>query len=113
MDASGINSGTLAAIYLGLALFGIAYNALTEWAERTGYIKGYTAMFVVGGVIVTVMATAVINLTFALVVMGAFAASGTPMILGSMFRHRREELGALKKERDEARNGNPPQKMAP
>lgn len=107
-ELSGLNWGTLAAIYTGLLLFGIAYNALTAWAEKSGFIKGYTALFVVGGVLVTVAATAIINLAFALVVIGSFVASGTPMVIGSMIRHRRAEMEALRKARAEARGGNAP-----
>jgi hypothetical protein len=102
----------LFAIYLALLIFGIAYNWLTSQAEKTGFIKGYTSLFVVGGVAVTVAATAVISLAFALVTAGAFIASGTPMIVGSMIRHKREELRQLEQAREEARHGNSPQKMA-
>ena len=102
----------LAAIYLALLLFGVGYNYLTAWAEKTGFIRGYTAFFVVGGVIVTLAATAVISLAFALVTAGAFVFSGMPMIVGSMIRHKREELRQLQRARQEARNGNPSQEVA-
>ena len=94
----------LAAIYLALLLFGIAYNWLTSQAEKTGFIRGYTSLFVVGGVAVTLAATAVISLAFALITAGAFIASGIPMILGSMIRHKRRELRQLEQAREEARN---------
>jgi hypothetical protein len=102
----------LAAIYLALLLFGIAYNWLTAQAEKTGFIKGYTSLFVVGGVCVTVAATAVINPAFALITAGAFIASGTPMIVGSMIRHKSEEMRQLQQAREEARHGDAPEKMA-
>lgn len=103
---------TLAAIYMTLLLFGIGYNYLTEKAESTGFIRGYTSLFVVAGVAVTVAATAVISLAFALVTAGAFAASGTPMIVGSMVRHKREELRQLQQAREAARHGNSSEEMA-
>jgi hypothetical protein len=103
----------LLAIYLALLLFGIGYNLLAAWAEKTGFIKGYTSLFVVGGVVITVAATALVNLTFALVTAGAFIASGTPMILGSMVRHKREELRQLEQAREEARHGNTSPEVAP
>jgi predicted tellurium resistance membrane protein TerC len=109
---TGNNVPIFLAIYLALLLFGIAYNWLTAWAEKTGFIKGYTSLFVVGGVAVTVAATAVISLAFALITAGAFIASGTPMIVGSMIRHKREELHQLEQAREEARHGNPPQTLA-
>jgi hypothetical protein len=102
----------LAAIYLALLLFGIAYNFLTSQAEKTGFIKGYTSLFVVGGVAVTVAATAVISLAFALITAGAFIASGTPMIVGSMIRHKHEELRQLQQAREEARHGNQGEEVA-
>jgi hypothetical protein len=102
----------LAAIYLALLLFGVGYNWLTAQAEKTGFIRGYTSLFVVGGVVVTLAATAVISLAFALVTAGAFVVSGTPMILGSMIRHKQEELRQLEQAREEARLDHPTQEMA-
>ena len=102
----------IAAIYLALLLFGIGYNYLTAQAERTGFIRGYTALFVVGGVAVTVAATAVVSLAFALITAGAFIASGTPMIVGSMIRHQREELHQLAQAIEEARRGDQDETLA-
>jgi len=101
-NLSGINTGVLAALYLGLLLFGIGFNALTAWAERNGYIKGYTSLFVALGVGLTVAATAVINLAFALVTAVAFIASGLPMIVGSLLRHMQEREAELERLRQEA-----------
>ena len=101
------------AIYLAMLLFGITYNCLTGQAEKTGFIKGYTSLFVVGGVAVTVAATAVISLAFALITAGAFIASGTPMIVGSMVRHKRDEMRQLQQAREEARHGDTGEEMAP
>ncbi len=102
----------LAAIYLGLLLFGIGYNWLTSQAEKTGFIRGYTSLFVVGGVTVTIAATAVVSLPFALITAGAFVFSGTPMIVGSMIRHQRDELRQLARAIEEARHGDTPEEMA-
>jgi predicted tellurium resistance membrane protein TerC len=101
-NISGINPGVLAALYLGLLLFGIGFNALTAWAERNGYMKGYTSLFVVVGVGVTVAATAVINIAFALFTAVAFVASGLPMIAGSIWRHMQEREAELERLRQEA-----------
>lgn len=102
----------LIAIYLALFLFGLAYNYLTAISEKTGFIRGYTSLFVVGGVAVTVAATAVVSLAFALITAGAFVASGTPMIVGSMIRHKREELRQIQQAREEARHGHPAEEVA-
>lgn len=109
---TGATIALIAAIYLALLLFGVFYNWLTSQAERTGFIRGYTSLFVVGGVAVTVAAMAVISLAFALITAGAFIFSGLPMIVGSMIRHKREELRQLEQAREEARHGNPPEEMA-
>ena len=95
---SGANWDLIGAIYLGLLLFGIGYNHLTAWLERNGYSEGYTAYLVVGGVGVTVAATSLLSMQWALVTAGAFAASGLPMVLGSMWRYmqrRREAREAI------------------
>lgn len=103
---AGLDTGTLAALYLALVLFGIGFNALTALAERKGYMHGYTSLFVVAGVAVTVGATAMISTAFALVTAGAFAASGTPMIVGSIWRHVQERERMLEQLRKEAKDGD-------
>lgn len=105
-----INLPVVAAVYMALLLFGIGYNWLTSLAEKTGFIKGYTSLFVVGGVVITLAATAVISPAFALVAALAFVFSGAPMIIGSMIRHKREEL--LQQAREEARRGNQSEEVA-
>lgn len=82
------NGWALFGMGLGLAVFGVAYNALTAWLERNARHEGYTALLVVGGVFITVAASAlVIGLQSALVVGAGFVCSGTPMIIGSVHRH--------------------------
>lgn len=98
---SGVNLGTVTAMYFGLMIFGIIFNQITEWSIKHGYAQGYLSLIVAFGVGVTVLATAVISPVFALITLGAFAASGMPMIAGSIWRHVRErerELEALRKE---------------
>lgn len=108
----GVNLGTLAAVYLALLIFGIVFNQITEWAEKRGYAQGYLSLFVSFGVGMTVLATAIISPLFALITLGAFVASGTPMILGSIWRHvrnREREIEALRKEA----HGDTSKEMAP
>lgn len=103
---SGLDWGIIAAVYLALLLFGLGYNRLVAWLERSGYSKGMTSLLVVAGVVVTVGMTAVISLAFALITAGAFIASGTPMIIGSLARYviRREKH--LHELREEVRRGD-------
>ncbi len=108
----GFDWGTLVALYMVLLLFGIGFNLLTAWAERKGYLKGYTSLFVVMGVIVTVGVMAVISLAFALITLGAFVFSGLPMIVGDMWRHMREREQELSRLRREARDGDSTETLA-
>lgn len=80
-------------VFISLALFGVGYNAFVSWAERRGYTEGYLSLVVALGVAVTLAGVAVLSIEAALLSLGAFAASGTPMIIGSIWRHlkRREE----------------------
>jgi predicted tellurium resistance membrane protein TerC len=109
---SGINPGILAALYMALLIFGIGYNALTSWAERRGYTKGYLSLFVAFGVAVTLVATVVVSWQFALITTGAFIASGLPMILGSIWRHVRDREKELERLRAEAKRGNESETLA-
>lgn len=101
-----LSGATIIAMYLSLLLFGIAFNLFTAWAEGRGYVKGYVSLFVVAGVAITVGTTALISLPFALVSAGAFVASGTPMIAGSIWRHMRERERQLEELRKEAEDGD-------
>lgn len=96
----------IVALYLLLVMFGIGYNLLIAWLEEKHYLNGYTSLAVVVGVLVTVGMTAVISWQFALITAGAFLASGTPMILGSTWRHIRERERELERLRDQVRNGD-------
>lgn len=89
-----LDYGTIAAVFLGLLLFGIAYNSLVAWLERRRYTEGYLSLIVALGVFVTLCGAAVLSIQAALLSLGAFFATGTPMIMGSIVRyiHRREEM---------------------
>lgn len=88
------------AVLLLLLLFGILYNRWVAGLERTGRDRGYTAFLVVVGVGVTVVGWAVMTWDLTVMALGvlAFAASGTPMIIGSVQRYqaarRRDEEAA-------------------
>jgi hypothetical protein len=77
----------LAAAIVADAAFGVIFNRwIAQHQSRNDGI--YTAFYVAGGVLFTV-ATAVllIGVEQALLVLVLFAASGLPMIIGSMQRH--------------------------
>lgn len=74
--------------YAMLLIFGIAYNALINWAEKHGYIEGYTWLSVVVGVAVTVILTGpIIGWTHTILVFIAFCFSGCPMSAGAIWRY--------------------------
>jgi hypothetical protein len=71
-------------VLFALLMFGLAYNGLVSWlGERK---DGYTALLVVGGVLVTLAGVALIDWQAAVITLAAFAASGIPMILGDIAR---------------------------
>lgn len=79
---------------LVLLVFGIGYNALISYAERQGYLSGFTWTAVVLGVAVTVAGVMAVfwsielpGWQYGLVSLGAFASSGTPMAVGAMVRY--------------------------
>lgn len=84
------------AVVLGLALFGILYNALIGWMERKRALEGYTAYAVALGTVVTLGGVALLDFRAAAISLLGFIASGFPMILGSSWRY----IDARKRERD-------------
>ena len=83
----------LAAVALGLALFGTGYNLLVARFQRR--TTRYTAEFVAGGVLVTVLASGlVIGWEAALAVLVCFGASGLPMLAGSWLRNAADDEAA-------------------
>ena len=111
MHTGTITSWTWGAVLGGLMAFGLAYNGLVGWLERHGYDHGYTALLVVGGVGVTVLASAIlIGWSDALRVLACFAASGTPMVIGSVWRYAtertEEEKALLNAAREELHGGD-------
>lgn len=87
-------SGGCIAVLEALFIGGVAYNAFVAWLEREGRDRGFTALLVVIGVLITLVGYAcIIGIKHALLAFFCFAASGTPMIIGSVWRysqHRRQ-----------------------
>lgn len=81
----GIKSGQVWVVYGGLLLFGVLYAQLRNWLARRGYLEGYTALLVIGGVLITLLINTLLYhqdpLTDLLLELGGFAASGTPMVI--------------------------------
>lgn len=85
--------GQILAVYLSLTLFGVGYNGLVQWLEHKGYTEGFLSLVVALGVAATLGGVAILSIPAALLALGAFVASGAPMIVGSIVRYlrRREE----------------------
>ena len=92
---------------IGLIVFGIIYNMIIAWTERHGYDEGYTSFEVVIGVAWTLAFVAVVDWRAALISLAAFALSGTPMVLGSWWRHvqARKHAQDLLRRGDDAATG--------
>jgi hypothetical protein len=88
MQSFRVELGQLLVIYASLVLFGIGFNAVTAWAERRGYIEGFTSLMVVIGVAVTLTPFLILDCSV-LYVVGGFVCSGLPMIIGSIGRYMR------------------------
>lgn len=101
---------TLLAIIAALIIFGIFFDRIVGRIEDDDPDHGYTAIWVVIGVLVTVAASAfLVGWWNALLVLLAFAASGAPMILGSIRRHlrnRRRDRRAIVSQFEEITRGN-------
>lgn len=98
---------TTLAVLAGLLLFGAAYNWAVARIEAAVPDHGYTAIWVIGGVLVTVLATVpIIGWQAAAIVLAAFAASGLVMTLGSIQRHLARRQRDLDHQRAELSNGH-------
>ena len=78
-------------ILIALLLFGLYFNAKIAEVENTQIDHGYTAIFVVIGVSVTLVGIALIDFfvdwNAGLIGLIAFVASGSPMAAGSFNRY--------------------------
>lgn len=86
-ECTQIDLPLLIGVLIAESVFAFAYN---RWVANHQAKNGgiYTAFYVAGGVLVTVMLMApVIGWQAAGLVLLGFAGSGLPMILGSMHRH--------------------------
>lgn len=94
-----------------LLLFGVFYDQAVAYMESKFYARGYMAFLVAVGVMATLGGAAVlIGVQAAVLTLACFAASGLPMVIGSVRRYiierereRRELLEALKDDEAEMR----------
>lgn len=76
-------------VFFALFTFGMMFNWFVGWLHRSGHSDGYTWLLVVAGVAVTVLASGlVVGWQAVLVLFACFTASGLPMAIGDMWRHR-------------------------
>lgn len=80
---------SILAVLLGLILFGVLYNLFVEYLINRKYVEGYMSLVVAGGVAMTLIGLAILSWELAAMVLLGFAASGTPMIIGSIVRYIR------------------------
>lgn len=87
----GIENGRLFSVFLGLFVFGVLYAYLIYWMRRRNWLEPYTAFMVVFGTVITLTINKFIhhpNWTVDLLLeLASFAASGLPMIAGSIVTH--------------------------
>jgi hypothetical protein len=81
------DSSLILVVFLALFVFGIGYNWAVAEFERRKYLEGFVSLAVVLGVLVTLGGVAVIERRAAQLALGAFAASGAPMVAGSIWRY--------------------------
>jgi ACR3 family arsenite efflux pump ArsB len=98
----GIDLGTYIAVFLGLMLFGISYNAFVTHIEHKS--EGYMSLIVAAGVLVTLIGVSILSIKAALLALGAFIATGTPMIIGSITRYIQKREAALKAIKEELKH---------
>lgn len=80
---------SILAVLLGLILFGVLYNLWVEYLINRKYVEGYMSFVVAGGVAITLVFLAILSWQLAIMVLLGFAASGIPMIIGSISRYIR------------------------
>ena len=82
-----LDSSAILAVFFALVIFGILYNNLVMWLENHNYAEGFLSLIVAGGVLGTLVGVAILSIEAALITLGAFVATGTPMIVGSISRY--------------------------
>ena len=89
------DSGTIWGVIGGLLAFGVLYNAFVGWLIHNGYEEGYVALLVVAGTLVTLGGVALVDVRSAVLALVCFGASGTPMVIGSIWRYMQRRQQAV------------------
>lgn len=86
--------------FLALNVFGIAFNWFVGWCQRMGYERGFTSMFVVGGVLVTGLVFGWVMQSAELVgiLAALFFADGLWMVIGAWVRYADERAEATRRD---------------
>lgn len=87
MDSQTETSLKLAVILAMLHLLGWGYNAVIAWAEGKKYLEGHTAYAVALGVAFSLAPFVWFESVKLWWIYAGFVASGTPMMIGSWWRH--------------------------
>lgn len=85
-----LDFGLIMAILFALILYGIVYNMLVDFLDSRRYSEGYMSLLVAFGAFCTLSGIAFISWPVALISLLGFAASGIPMIVGSITRYIRQ-----------------------
>lgn len=85
-----------------LVVWGVFFNAVTAYSERKRWTEGYLSLYVMAGVAGTLVGVAFIDLGAALLCAAGFICTGTPMIVGSVWRHMRRREDEQRAARREA-----------
>lgn len=93
MNQIGAQSGQIVLTLGVLVLFGVLYAILINRLARLGYNEGYTALLVVMGTLITLLANLTMHQTDPildfLLTLACFAASGTPMVVNDWWQYVR------------------------
>lgn len=85
----GLQTGTILLTIGGLFAFGALYAILVHWMRKKGWLEGFTAFMVVGGVVVTLVINKAVHhpnpALDLLMELACFAASGLPMVIEASF----------------------------
>jgi hypothetical protein len=85
---------TAALVFFCLFLMGVLYNIIIGKYER--YMEQYVALEVVGGVVFTLAGFGLLaGWRYAGIALLCFAASGAPMLVGSVVRHAAKNKAAI------------------
>lgn len=88
---------TIIIIYVALFIVSIFYNELVAWMEREGFLSGYMAVLVVGGVTYVLVALSlVIPPETLIIIAGAFIFSLAPMVWGDVSRYLNARIDWIK-----------------